>query len=452
MRKLFVSDVTFCKDNGSGLSFREKLNIAERLQKAGLDAIEFSAPADRPEDTVIYSTVAQTLKDTRVVVASGFTLDSLKRGFECVKDAAHSGIKVELPVSTALMEYMYHYKAPRMLEKIKELCAAAKEMSEYVEFSCVDATRADSEFVAECCLAAYESGANRVTLCDTAGVAFPEEMAGLVKTIADKCDAEICVQPSNELELGAAVALAAISAGACGVKTDLIGNGVTAAQLAQLLRIKGEELGAEANLDITVIGTLLSNDDTDSQNINDYTVDSVKFDASFGADDIAEFALSLGYELSSEDINGIYEEFKRLIDKKGWIGKRELEAVVASCSHNVPSTYHVENYVVNSGDIITATANITLSKDGEILSGVSTGDGPIDAAFHAIEQIVGHIYELDDFKIYAVTKSREAIGSSIIRLRANGKLYGGHGASTDIIGACIRAYINALNKIVYEEK
>jgi 2-isopropylmalate synthase len=117
----------------------------------------------------------------------------------------------------------------------------------------------------------------------------------------------------------------------------------------------------------------------------------------------------------------------------------------------VPSTYHVISYVVNSGNVITATATVTLERDGEKLMGVSTGDGPIDAAFHAIEQIVGHHYELDDFQIQAITKGREALGSSLIRLRAGGKVYPGSGVSTDIIGACVRAYINALNKIVYGE-
>ena len=106
--------------------------------------------------------------------------------------------------------------------------------------------------------------------------------------------------------------------------------------------------------------------------------------------------------------------------------------------------------MVNSGNILTATAHVVLEKDGQRLSGVSVGDGPIDAAFHAIEQIIGHHYELDDFQIQSVTKGREAVGSSLIRLRAGGMLYSGNGVSTDIIGACVRAYINALNKIVYK--
>lgn len=118
----------------------------------------------------------------------------------------------------------------------------------------------------------------------------------------------------------------------------------------------------------------------------------------------------------------------------------------------VPSTFHLVSYVVTSGNITSAMANVTLERDGEKISGVSTGDGPIDAAFFAIEQIIGHHYELDDFQIQSITKGREALGSSLIRLRAGGKLYSGNGLSTDIVGAAIRAYINALNKIVYEGK
>ena len=117
----------------------------------------------------------------------------------------------------------------------------------------------------------------------------------------------------------------------------------------------------------------------------------------------------------------------------------------------VPPTYRVESYVINSGNIITATAHMKLRRDDQLKEGISTGDGPIDAAFLAIEQIVGHHYELDDFQIQAVTEGREAMGETVVKLRSNGKLYSGRGVSTDIVGSSIRAYVNALNKIVYEE-
>ena len=117
----------------------------------------------------------------------------------------------------------------------------------------------------------------------------------------------------------------------------------------------------------------------------------------------------------------------------------------------VPSTYKIKSYVINSGNVITATANILLDKDGAEVRGVGIGDGPIDAAFAAIEIIVGHHYELDDFQIQTVTEGRDAMGSALVKLRANGRVYSGNGISTDIIGASIRAYLSALNKIVYED-
>ena len=178
--------------------------------------------------------------------------------------------------------------------------------------------------------------------------------------------------------------------------------------------------------------------------------DGITLDASCSLSEITEAIGSMGYELSDDDMGKVYEEFRRVSARKEKVEPRELEAIVATTAMQVPSTFHLVSYVVNSGNIITATAHVTLEKDGQKLSGVSVGDGPIDAAFHAIEQIIGHHYELDDFQIQSVTKGREAVGSSLIRLRANGTLYSGNGVSTDIVGACIRAYINALNKIVYE--
>jgi 2-isopropylmalate synthase len=131
--------------------------------------------------------------------------------------------------------------------------------------------------------------------------------------------------------------------------------------------------------------------------------------------------------------------------------QEELDAIIASTAMEVPATYQIVNYVINSGNVITATANLLLSRNGEEVRGVGIGDGPIDAAFQAIEQVIGHHYELDDFQIQTVTEGRDAMGSALVKLRAGGRVYSGNGISTDIIGASIRAYISALNKIVYEE-
>jgi 2-isopropylmalate synthase len=161
-------------------------------------------------------------------------------------------------------------------------------------------------------------------------------------------------------------------------------------------------------------------------------------------------AVKLGYDLSEEDCAKVYEEFRRVAEKKN-VGAKELDAIIATVALQVPETYKLENYVITSGNIISSSAQITLSKNGEAVQGVQIGDGPINAAFLAIESIIGAHYELDDFQIQSVTEGRQALGSAIVKLRSNGKLYSGNGISTDIIGASIKAYINAVNKIVYEE-
>ena len=183
------------------------------------------------------------------------------------------------------------------------------------------------------------------------------------------------------------------------------------------------------------------------------TVDSAEDFVLSEHDDITEVSKAiavLGYDLSQEDISNVYNEFKRISTRKT-VTAKELDVIIASTALQVPMTYVLESYVINSGNVISATANITLKKNGETIRALANGDGPIDAAFLAVEQVIGHRYELDDFQIQAVTEGQEAMGSALVKLRSNGRLYSGKGISTDIIGASIRAYINALNKIVYGE-
>ena len=180
-------------------------------------------------------------------------------------------------------------------------------------------------------------------------------------------------------------------------------------------------------------------------------VAGVTLDANDSITDVIAVVEQMGYDLSEEDNAKVYEAFLRVANKKHFVGTRELDAIIASTAMQVPTTYRVKNYVINSGNVITATANLLVERDGKEIRGVGVGDGPIDAAFDAIEQIIGHHYELDDFQIQTVTEGRDAMGSALVKLRADGKVYSGSGISTDIIGASIRAYISALNKIVYDE-
>jgi 2-isopropylmalate synthase len=166
---------------------------------------------------------------------------------------------------------------------------------------------------------------------------------------------------------------------------------------------------------------------------------------------VMKMAARLGYDLSEEDSAHVFEAFRVIAEKKEKVSARELDAIVASAAMQVPPSFTMESYMVTSGNTVSATASLKLLRQGKALAGVSLGDGPIDAAFLAIEQITGHHYELDDFQIQSVTEGREAMGQTVVKLRYEGKVYSGRGISTDIVGASILAYINALNKIVYEE-
>ncbi len=454
MKKIIVSDVTLraYAEQKNTLSFREKLNIVQLLDAAGADMIELPALVNEKEDAVVCRTIAAAMKNAAVAIDAG---EDPAAAWECVKDAADPILQIVLPTSTVQMEYTYHLKAPKMLEKLANLCKAAAALCPKVEFIARDASRAEEGFIAACCKTAAENGATAVTVCDDSGIYFPEDHAAMIREIKAACDLPVYVQPSDALSMAAASAIEAVKAGADGVKTAACGEYLRADVLADIFRAKKDALGAETNLDSTAIHKIIAaisggKEELSVAPVAQETESTATLSNTATLAEIAAAARELGYDLSEEDNGKVFEEFKRVIEKKETIGARELDAIIASVSMQVPSTFHVVNYVVNSGNIITATANLTLEKDGEKLSGVSTGDGPIDAAFHAIEQIVGHHYELDDFQVQAVTKGREAVGSALIRLRANGKLYSGNGVSTDIIGACIRAYVNALNKIVYE--
>ena len=460
MRKLYVSDITLRvldETLETALSFRERLTIASRLEKSGVNAIELPALTGSKENAVIFRTIAEAV-ECGIAVPVGFSEESVAAAWNTVHSAAHPILQVILPVSTVQMEDLYHLKAPKMLDKIAQLCKAASAVCADVEFVARDATRAEAGFTAQCCQTAVQNGAKSVTLCDDNGCCFPGELAQLVSEVCASCPAEIFVQPSNALSMAASCCVEALQAGASGVKTSGKGNYLRADTLADILRAKGSALELTSSLDDTAIHNIFENlftPDSAPVRTGDSPAsgqDTLTLDAGCTISDISAAVGSLGYELSDEDLGKVYDDFKRTAQKKSAIGARELEAIIAASAMQVPSTFHLVSYVVTSGNITSAMANVTLERDGEKISGVSTGDGPIDAAFFAIEQIIGHHYELDDFQIQSITKGREALGSSLIRLRAGGKLYSGNGLSTDIVGAAIRAYINALNKIVYEGK
>ncbi len=454
--KITIADRTLCREDAV-LGFKEKIEIARQLEKLNVDAIELPKIENDKADTLLIRTIASFVKEAVLSVAVVNKTD-VDKAVLALNTAKKPRIRVELPVSCVGMEYSLHIKAPKMLENIKEIIAYAKEKVTDVEFCAVDATRAEGDFLKEAVAAAKESGAKLITFCDSTAEMMPDKFGEFVAEY--KADGvEIGAQCEDKNGLAAASAVIAVNKGANTVKTCVGGSITSLETFAGIIKNCGNDCGFESALKLTELNRIINQIGWAANNVKaenkalptaEASENDIELDANDDKDTVLQVVLSLGYDLSEEDGAKVYEEFLRVAAKKR-ITAKELDAIVASVALQVEPTYKLVNYVVNSGNIITSSAQITLEKEGESLQGISTGDGPIDAAFHAVEQIIGCHYELDDFQIQSVTEGKGAMGNAVVKLRNEGKLYSGNGISTDIIAASIKAYINAVNKIVYEE-
>ncbi len=463
MKKVFIADSTLLREEGT-FSFKESIEIARQLENLKVDIIEMPKISNVRADTLLVKTVSAFVKNGIISVDCDASKNDIDLAFNALSSAAKPRICISIPLSDVGMEYGYHKKGPAMVKIISELVAYAKEKCSDIEFCAKDATRADKTTLCEAIKAAYESGAQTITLCDNEGVMIPDEFAAFIEETVcgaslpdNACIGVLC---SDTNGMAAASSVMALKGRTSLIKTAVSSTITSTSTLIDILKNCGNNCGFSADINFTSAKRTISqitwivNGESNTKNTavtGETSVENnITLDANDTQDTVCSAASMLGYDLSEEDMHKVYEEFIRVADKKK-VGARELDAIIASVALQVPPTYKLVSYVINSGNIIPASAQIKLDCAGEELYGVMIGDGPIDAAFKTVEQIIGHHYELDDFQIQSVTEGKEAMGSALVKLRANGKLYSGKGISTDIIGASIRAYLNAVNKIVYEE-
>ncbi len=468
MKKITITDATLreCARRGDiALSFKEKLEIAKLLDKLSIDVVEAAPIVDEKIDTLVLRTISPLLKNSILACPVGITVEEADRAMKAIAGAKKPRLIVSLPVSAVQMEYFYHKKPAQMLELIGSLTAHCASICADVEFAAVDATRAEKRYLFDAVGIAIENGAKTVTICDTAGALLPTEFASLVEELCVAVPATkeitVSVECSNALNMANSCVFACIGAGASQIKTCVGSEAMTdLEQIMKALQVKGHTLDVGYSVNSMAINhsaNQILRMTSETHKSLAASEGSGEYGSTVLLDDTADIAkvsnaiVTLGYELSEDDTAKVFESFKIVAAKKQ-VGSKELDTIIANVAHQVPPTYRLQSYVINAGNVISSTANIILEKGNRTLKAVCMGDGPIDAAFHTIEQIIGHHYELDDFQIQSVTEGREAMGEALVKLRSNGKLYSGKGVSTDIIGASIVAYINALNKIVYEEK
>ncbi len=457
MKNIIIADATLCKKD-SRFAFKEKIEIARQLENLNVDVIELPEIENAKADILLVKTISSFIKNSVISVAAGIGADSVKNAILALSTAKKPCVRIELPCSPVGMEYSCRKKPEKMLEYIKECVSTAKNAGVMVEFCALDATRAEEDFLRAAIEVATESGATTIAICDTAANMLPDDFATFASKITSYTTANVAVMCNNNNGLAVAQASLAVKNGISTVKTAVDGETVDLEIFAKMVKNCGFDYGFSTKIKTTELSRIIKQirwinnkaESTVTSSTSTNEVDGIHLDKNDDQTAVIMAAKKLGYDLSEDDQTKVYEEFLRVASKKN-VGYRELEAIIASVALQVPAAYKLISYVINNGNIITSSAQITLEKDGKAISGVNIGDGPIDAAFRAIDQIIGHHYELDDFQIQSVTEGKEAMGSALVKLRSSGKLYSGNGISTDIMGASIRAYINAVNKIIYEE-
>ena len=466
MRKIRISDMTMKQAaEGFQLSFKEKIELAKLLCKLGTDVIELEGISSSRIDSLRIKSIAAAVDNSIVAVPVLLNKESVEQTWAALSGAKQPRLQVVASVSSVQMEYLFHKKPDAMLAAISDTITACKTLCRDVEFIADDATRADAAFLAKALAAAIEAGATTVTVCDTAGTMLPQEFSQFVKelytTVPMLTQVSLGVSCSNALSMADACAIAAAGEGADELKAAAypIGN-ANLANLAKLLAARGDSFGASCGVRTTELSRIidritqicLSGKSKGSALASAQSDEGIYLTAHDDIAAVTKVAAQLGYDLSEEDSIKVYDAFQRIAAKREQVSSKELDAIIASAAMQVPPTYKLDTFVITSGNTISATAHIKLTKNDVPMEGVSIGDGPIDAAFVAIENITGCHYELDDFQLQAVTEGREAMGQTVVKLRSGGKVYSGRGISTDIVGAGIHAYLSALNKIVYEEE
>ncbi len=452
------------KDNS--LSFKEKLEVAKLLDKLCVDVIELDEIRNGKVDTLLVKSVVTAVKNSLIAVPVSLGADPAPTA-TALSEAKSFRLQVVAPGSSVRMEYVYHKKAPAIIEMAANTVKACKAFTDDVELIIDDATRGDDAVISGLVQAALENGATTVTFCDDAGTMLPEEFAAFlearIKADPGLSDITWGVSCSDELTMADACAIAALCHGAGEIKASAYPvNTASLENVCAVIAGKGESFGVRTNVATSSMKRTVGQ-------IRRFCVHSDEKGTMFGftgsvenSDDrltehdtkeaVIGVVEKLGYSLNDEDAASVYEAFKKLASKKESVSVKELDAIVATAAMQVPAKYTLDDFIVNTGSSITAMAHVKLLTKEGTKEGISLGDGPIDAAFLAIEQITGMHYELDDFQIKAVTEGKEAAAETIVRLLANGRAYSGRGLSTDIVGASVRAYINAVNKVIYEEE
>lgn len=479
---------------GCSMDIKEKIEVARALEKLGVDVIEAGFPRASEGDLTAVQLISGHIQDASVCALARALKSDIDSAWEGVRSAASPIIHIFLATSPIHMEYKLHMSPQEVLETAVQSVAYARSFCPNVEFSAEDATRSDRAFLLRVVDAVVKAGATVVNLPDTVGYTTPDEIGKLfsyIRTNAHLND-ECILSTHNHNDLGMATAntLSAIAAGAGQAECTINGIGERAGNTAleEIVmalhtrtdifqcntRINTRRIYRSSRLVQTITGIAMPPNKavvgTNAfahesgihqhgvmQNRATYEILSPedlgipqstnvlgKHSGRHAFDDRMN---ELGYHLTAEELDAAFVKFKALCDKKKVIFDYDLEALIGAHTEERFTRYNLVNFVINSGNMISTTAVIRLTDGEQEIERVALGDGPVDAAFKAINAIVNADLTLESYRLNSVTGGEDALGEAVVRIRYDKRSVVGRGISTDVIEASIRAYINGVNKL-----
>lgn len=499
--RLIIFDTTLRdgeQSPGAAMTKAEKIRIAKALERLKVDVIEAGFPIASPGDFEAVQAVARTIKDSTVCGLSRTGDADIDRAYEALKDAPSYRIHTFIATSPIHMQKKLKMEPDEVFEAAVRAVKRARNYTDNVEFSCEDSSRSEFEFLSRIVEAVIAAGATTINLPDTVGYAVPEQYGDFIRRIianvpnSDK--AVFSVHCHNDLGLAVGNSLAAVMNGARQVECTINGLGERAGnasleEIVMAVRTRKDYFSCETRIETTEImncsrlvstitgfpvqpnkaivganafahesgihqdGVLKHRETYEIMRAQDVGLNSnrIVLGKLSGRNALRTRLKELGIEFQSEhDMNETFKRFKDLADRKTEIYDEDLQALVSdSATETANEHIRLVSLRVRTETGETPRATLVLSIGGDERTAEADGDGPVDAAYRAIEQIMGSGVQLQLYSVNAITTGTDSQGEVTVRLERAGRIVNGQGADTDIIVASVKAYLNALNKILF---
>jgi len=484
---------------GFSMDLGEKLQVARQLERLGVDVMEAGFARASEGDFEAVKAIAGTVKNAKVASLARTAKGDIDAAWDAVKGAEAPRIHTFIATSEIHMKYKLKMKPEDVIEKAEAMVGYAASRCSDIEFSAEDATRSNPVFLAKIFDRVINAGARVINVPDTVGFAVPDEFFKFILAIRKnmKFDhrAQWSVHCHNDLGLAVANTLAAAKAGvtqfectvngigeragnaaleeiimAASVKKSIldIETNIDASQIARTSRLVSDITGVSVQPNKAVVGKnafahesgihqhgMLSN----SLTYEIMTPESVGFKKTnlvlgkhSGKHAFRDRLSDMGIEMDDAEMEKVFVSFKALADKKKTVEKEDIEALVNRHRFRHDERFSLKGFTVQRGFERFSKAEVTIENASGINKELGEGDGPVDAAFNAIEKMTGIRATLKSFSVTAVTEGKDAQGRADIVVEAGGKRYRGRGLSTDIVEASILSYVDAINKIDSQDK